>query len=338
MKVKKVLAIAVVIVMCFGALAGCGQGGGDDDGPIQVIIAHTDTSARSTHIWCLWLGEYLEEHAPGVFEVLVFPDGQLGGSPENIAGVGLGTITMAFEMSPVLATHVGPAASVVDLPFLFATYEDWMEGMFERGGMELYNQALAEVGFYCIDLFFNGMRNIISREGHHHTVADFRGMKVRIPQNDLNIAMWNAMGANPTPMSWGEVVTALTLGQIDVLDHSLGVFNDFNLHEIAPYITITNHVNSPLPLFVSIEFLESLGEYREIFKSGVRAAAAHQRADELALQDQFLERFRAEGASITELTPAEIAAFQEAVIPVYDMWREMVGDELIDKWLAIAGH
>jgi len=341
MKRSKKLAILIAFVMILTAFAGCGGdsgGGGGDNGyaPIDVIIAHTDTTTRSTHVKSVWLGEWLEEQAPGRFNVQVFSDGQLGDSPDIYSGILLGTVTMGFEMSTVLATQAGSeAASCVDLPFLYPTFEDWIQGMLYNGGIELYNEALNAAGYHCVDLFYNGMRQVISREGIYRNSNDLRGQKVRIPQNELNIMMWQYMGANPTPMSWGEVVTSLQLGTIDALDHALGVFNDFNLHEIAPYPTLTNHSSSPFPIIVSYDWISGLpADMRALFEEGVRLMAAQQREMERGLEGGYLDRFAAAGVEIVELTPAEIAAFTESVQPVYDEWRNRVGSDLIDAWIA----
>jgi tripartite ATP-independent transporter DctP family solute receptor len=349
MKRKRLLASVVVLAMIVTAFTGCGGGsggsgssggstGGDapgGDDPIKVKIGHTDTSTRSTHTWAVWLGEYLEEKAPGKFIIEVYPDGQLGDTPDLVAGVKLGTLTMCFDLSSVLSTAIGPKASCIDLPYLYPSYESWIKGTFENGGLELFNEAAKEAGYYCIDMYYNGIRQVISSKKNYHNANDLKGQKIRIAQNDLNIAMWDAMGANPTPMAWGEVITSLSLGQIDALDHSLGVFNDFNLHEIAPYVTLTNHASSPFPVFVSLEWIEGLpADLRVIFEEGVHLMCEQQRAEERGLEVGYIERFKAEGATVEELTQAEVSALIEAVQPVYDEWRNKVGSELIDKWLA----
>ncbi len=184
-------------------------------------------------------------------------------------------------------------------------------------------------------MYYNGMRQVISRDKIYKNSEDLDGQKIRIAQNDLNIEIWKAMGANPTPMAWGEVVTSLSQGQINALDHSLGVFNDFNLHEIAPYVTLTNHCSSPFPIITSLDWIESLDpEDRAVLEAGVKEMAKSQRAEEYAKEQDYIARFKSEGAEVYELSSAEIAAFQEMVQPVYDYQRELVGDEMVDKWLS----
>ncbi len=352
MKMKKWITLALSAALCFTLLSSCSrpstsggsspapsssQSGGSEttSDPIVIKIGHTDSSTRSTHVWSVWIGEYLEEKAPGRFKVEVYPDGQLGDSPDMVAGVKLGTLTMEFDLSSVVSSVTGAASSCVDLPFLYPTYEDWEKGTFENGGLELFNETIADAGYYCLGMYYNGMRQVISRTGCYHNSDDLHGQKIRIAQDELNIEMWNAMGAAPTPMSWGEVITSLSTGTIEALDHSLGVFNDFSLHEIAPYITLTNHASSPFPIICSLDWFKSLSaEDQALIQEAVTLACKQQRDEERANEMDYIQRFKDEGATVEELTDEEVAAFKAAVQPVYDKWREKVGDEMMDRWLA----
>ncbi|NLM08889.1 MAG: TRAP transporter substrate-binding protein [Clostridiales Family XIII bacterium] len=336
MKIKKFLIIALAMLLVMGVFAGC-SGGEEEvsgDEPIVIKIGHTDTSQRSTHVWSVKLGELLEEKAPGRFQVEVYSDGQLGDTPDLVSGIKIGTVTMMFDLSSVITAASGPDSTCIDLPYLYPSFEDWEKGTFENGGLELFNETLEESGYYCIDMYYNGMRQVISREKLYKNSNDLKGQKVRIAQNDLNIEIWKAMGSNPTPMAWGEVITSLSQGQIDALDHSLGVFNDFNLHEIAPYVTLTNHASSPFPIICSRDWIESLDPAdRAVLEECVKEVAKNQRADEYAKEQEYLQRFQDEGAEVYQLTDAEIAAFMEAVQPVYDYQRGIVGDEMVQRWL-----
>lgn len=333
MMLKKIPAFLCAFILAW-TMSGCGSSPGDN-GPVLIKIGHTDSSIRSTHKWSLWLGEYLELKAPGKFVVEVYPEGQLGDTPDLIDGVRQGSVTMAFDLSAAVAAVAGPEAACIDLPYLYPTYEDWTVGTFKNGGLSLFNESLRDYGYYCIDMFYNGMRQVISRTGVYHTVTDLKGQRVRIAQNELNVGLWQALGANPTPMPWGSVIISLERGQIDALDHSLGVFNDFSLHDIAPYITLTNHASSPFPIITSLEWITSLDpELRAVLEQGVHEMASRQREEEHAKESGYLERFRIEGAVIEELRPDQLAAFIKAVQPVYDDWRKKTGNRVMDAWLA----
>ena len=338
MRKSKAIALILTLVLLVAVVTGCQSDVVSADSAndqISIKIGHTDSSQRSTHIWSEALGDYLEKEAPGRFKVEVYPDGQLGDTPDLVSGIKIGTVTMMFDLSSVITSASGPDSTCIDLPYLYPSFEAWEEGTFENGGLELFNETLEESGYYCIDMYYNGMRQVISRDKVYHNEADFKGQKIRIAQNDLNIQIWKAMGANPTPMAWGEVVTSLSQGQINALDHSLGVFNDFNLHEIAPSVTLTNHASSPFPIICSKDWIEGLDPAdRAVLEAGVKEVAKSQRAEEYAKEQGYIERFEAEGAQVYKLTDAEIKAFEEAVMPVYDYQREKVGDEMVDKWMA----
>jgi TRAP-type C4-dicarboxylate transport system, periplasmic component len=329
---KKWALLWAVILLC--TFVGCADSAGSDE-PVLIKIGHTDSATRSTHLWSVWLGEYLEERAPGRFIVEVYPDGELGDTSDLIEGLKQNKVTMVFDLSAVVAAAAGPEAACIDLPYLYPSYEAWLVGTFENGGLELFRDSLKEYGYYCIDMYYNGMRQVISRTGHYRSTADVKGQKIRIARNLLNIELWQAMGAYPAPLAWGQVIDALEKGQIDALDHSLGVFNDFSLHETAPYITLTNHASSPFPIITSLEWIESLSpELRAILEEGVHEMARQQREEERAKENEYLERFRREGAVVVELTDDEVAAFMQALQPVYDTWRGIAGNEIVDAWLA----
>ncbi len=336
MKKCKFLVMLVMILSLMAVTVGCA---GDkitakDEGPISIKIGHTDSAQRSTHKWSVALGDYLEKEAPGRFKVEVYSDGQLGDTPDLVSGIKIGTVTMMFDLSSVITSATGPASTSIDLPYLYPSYESWIKGTFENGGLELFNETIADAGYYAIDMYYNGMRQIISSEKIYHNAEDFKGQKVRIAQNDLNIKIWKAMGANPTPMAWGEVVTSLSQGQINALDHSLGVFNDFNLHEIAPYVTLISHASSPFPIITSKDWIESLDpEDREVLEAGVREVAKNQREEEYAKELGYIERFKAEGAEVYQLNAEEVATFEKSVESVYEYQRSIIGDEMVDRWL-----
>ena len=324
--------LCAVLLLC--PLVGCSTHSGGSE-PVLIRIGHTDSATRSTHLWSVWLGVYLNEHAPGRFIVEVYPDGELGDTSELIEGLKNNTVNMVFDLSAVVAAAAGPEAACIDLPYLYPTYEDWLTGTFENGGLELFQNSIKDYGYYCIDMYYNGMRQLISRTGPYRSPEDVEGQKIRIARNLLNIDLWQTMGAYPAPMSWGQVIDALEKGQIDALDHSLGVFNDFNLHKIAPYITLTNHASSPFPIITSLEWINSLdADLRKILEEGVHEMARQQREDERAMESKYIERFKSEGAIVEEMTADEINNFIQAVQPVYNTWRKIAGDRAVDAWLA----
>lgn len=131
MKNSKVLALLLALVLLMGLATGCKSDAGAEataEGPIVIKIGHTDSSQRSTHMWSEALGEYLEKEAPGKFKVEVYPDGQLGDTPDLVSGIKIGTVTMMFDLSSVITSASGPDSTCIDLPYLYPSFEAWEEG------------------------------------------------------------------------------------------------------------------------------------------------------------------------------------------------------------------
>lgn len=344
MKMKKVIALILVVGLILATAVGCGRPSESSDAstgsdePIVIKISNTDTSSRSTNVACEWFKEYMAEQTDGRVVVEVYPDGQIGDDPEACKGLLLGTVEVYFGLSGVVGGIVGNKLDVVDLPFLYDSYEDWETGSFEKGGLDLYNQLLEGSGYYCLDFMYNGMKSLVSSKKVYHNMDDLKGYKLRITPTDMNLAVWQALGANPTPMAWGEVYTSLVQGTIDGLDHSLGVFNDYKLYEHAKYVTLTQHQSSPYTVLTSTKFLDSLPEdIKPIFLEGIKQACAMQREDERTLEAEYIQNFLDAGATVYELTKEEKAALYEACESVYEMQRERTGDEIFDAFLATAG-
>lgn len=211
MKRKKILALTLAAAMSLALFSGCSRpsassGGNDNpsanntgstssEEPIVIKIGHTDSDTRSTHKWSVWLGEWLEDQAPGRFKVEVYPNGQLGDSPDMVAGVKLGTLTMEFDLSSVVSSVSGPATSAVDLPYLYPTYEDWVQGTFENGGLELFNETLAPSGYYCVGMFYS---LIAPRLGHQG--ADWKAVFLRLRHRPLHLLLAvPVVGGDPRP-------------------------------------------------------------------------------------------------------------------------------------------
>jgi TRAP-type C4-dicarboxylate transport system substrate-binding protein len=164
------------------------------------------------------------------------------------------------------------------------------------------------------------------------------GYKVRVTASELNVKIFKALGANPTPMAWGEVYTSVVQGAIDGLTHSLGVFNDFAFYEYAPYITLSEHQSSPYTVVMSTDYLESLPEdIRDIFLDGLHQACAMQREAERELEISYVKDFEAKGATVYTNTIEEKAAFYELCKDIYSAQREVTGADVFDRFLATAG-
>ena len=285
----KVLVILSLCIMVMLAMTACGRpsaSGGSAAGtggeytaenPLIFKYAHTDSEEHSCHKAGEHLAEYLEKASDGRIKVELYPNGVLGDDEECIKGVQMGTVT-AFVGGGTLPTVAGPEFGFTEMPFVYNSYEDWVIGSFEKGGLEVLQDALKDTEFECVDFMYSGTKCICSTKQNYESIDQFKGWKIRVTPTDINLAIWKANGANPTPVAWGEVYTGLTQGLIEGVDHTMGNFIDMKFYEEAPYVTVTNHLISPYTFLMNKEYLASLpDDLREIIIEGIHETCEWQR-------------------------------------------------------------
>ncbi|MDF3607646.1 TRAP transporter substrate-binding protein DctP [Paracoccus sp. DMF-8] len=169
-----------------------------------------------------------------------------------------------------------------------------------------------------------------------HSPGDLAGTKMRTMENEVHIAAWRAVGANPAPLAFNELFTALQQGTFDAQEGPINLFYDMKFNEVQNFIIKTNHIYSPWPLLASPEKLNTLSpEDRAIFDQAVIDATAYQRKLAAEADDQ------AEAAMTTvtfiDLTPAQKETFAAKVAPIADLVREKAGADLVNRLLAATG-
>lgn len=171
-----------------------------------------------------------------------------------------------------------------------------------------------------------------------HTPADMSGLKIRVMENNIQLATWKALGANPTPMAFNEVFTALQQGTIDAQENPVELIYDNKLNEVQSYLIMTKHMYNPLVLAMNLEKFNSLpDEFQQIVLDAAREATEYERTTAPQYEQQALDAIAKDATTqIIELTPEETAQFQQAVQSVNDIVRnEMEHPELFDRTLEL---
>ncbi|MDD4593416.1 MAG: TRAP transporter substrate-binding protein, partial [Parabacteroides sp.] len=146
-------------------------------------------------------------------------------------------------------------------------------------------------------------------------------------------------GANPVPVSWGEVFTSLSQGTIDGLDHSLGIIVDNKFYESAKYLTVTHHTSSPNTVIISQATLDSLpDDIRETFLDGAKQMTEMQRELEYKYEQKCMQTLKDNGVEIGEISDEMREDMKEAVKPVYDFQKKDSGADIVDAFIATGGN
>lgn len=257
------------------------------------------------------LGEVLAKSSGGTLTVKVFNKGALGTEKETLDQVKMGALAMTRVHGAALA-GMCPKVMVTTLPFVFRSAAHQRKVFDGPVGEELL-KACESQGLVGLALYDSGARSLYAKRPIK-TLADAKGLKVRVPQTDVWIAAMAAIGANATPMPIGEVYTGLKTGLIDAAENNMPSYESFRHMEAAPFFARTEHAMTPDVLFISQRVWAKLTPpQQQQLRAAAKASVTLQRQRWDAQEAQSLARAQAAGAKLVDV---DRAAFQRAMAPV----------------------
>ena len=166
--------------------------------------------------------------------------------------------------------------------------------------------------------FENGFRNVTNNVKPITVPDDLKGIKIRTMENQMHMAAFQIMGADPTPMAMGDVFTALQQGTIDAQENPVPIIATNKFQEVQKYISMTGHLFSPTPVFIASDYYDALpAEYQTAVQEAADEAAPYQRQQIDEQNVSGLEELTGDGMEANE---PEKAPFQEATAPIYDQY------------------
>ncbi len=239
------------------------------------------------------------EKSDGRIEILSFPGGQLGGSRDMIEAVSSGVQQMVTEGAANFGQWV-PSISVVEAPFIWKTPEH-MTSVINGTMLESINEKLKPAGMRALVGLYYGTRHLSTTDKPVKSVSDLEGFKVRVPENDVFVAMAKSWGAKPTPINFNELYLALQQGVVDGQENPLPTIKAGKLNEVQKYIVLTGHIRTPRLVVVNDEFWQSLSdEDRKIIEDAVAEAAVWADAQIKQQEVDLIDEFKAQGIEIIE--------------------------------------
>lgn len=242
-----------------------------------------------------------------------FHSAQLGQQDEAIQQMRLGTIDFGnFNLSPF--NNLAPTTNVVTLPFLFRNVSHMQRAIDGPAG-EAIARELEGIGIIPLAWYDAGARSLYTIRPVR-TPADLRGMKIRVQTSDLWIDLMRALGANPTPLPFGEVFTSLQSGVIDGAENNWPSYESTRHFEVARFYTTTEHSNVPEVLAVSRQRWQRLNEQeRAILRASAQESAVLQRR--LWAEREQVSRQRVIAAGVTVIEIQDRAPWAAMMEPVY---------------------
>jgi tripartite ATP-independent transporter DctP family solute receptor len=211
--------------------------------------------------------------------------------------------------------NICPATMVPTMPFLFRSTEHMRKVLDGPIGEEILKDCESQ-GFIALAFYDSGSRSIYSVKKPVKSLADVKGMKIRVQQSDLWVALLEAMGANATPMPYGEVYTALKTGLVDAAENNYPSYDSSRHYEVAKYYSKTEHSMAPEILLFSKRIWDTLSaEDQRALRTAAKESVPYMRKLWDEREARSLAAVKAGGAQVIEV---DKASFQAAMKPVYD--------------------
>jgi tripartite ATP-independent transporter DctP family solute receptor len=259
--------------------------------------------------------ELIEKRSGGGIKVQIFHSASLGNETEILQQVQLNTVQMAVVTGGPFDTF-DPIARVVNYPFLFKDNEQADKILDGPLGAEIL-KSLESSGFKGLCFSENGFRNLTNNRREVKSPDDIKGLKIRVMASAIHKAIWQALGANPTPMPW-PIYTELEQGVIDGQENPLWVMEVYKFYEIQKYMTLSRHVYSYHIDVASLKWWNTLdAKTQDMIQKAMYEAAVYQRQDNRAKNADRLKLLKEKGMQVVD--NPDIAAFRAKVANLKDM-------------------
>lgn len=260
------------------------------------------------------MGEQLSKATNGKHSIKVFSKSALGIEKDTIEQTKLGAIAMTrVNVAPM--NNICAATMVPTMPFLFRSTEHMRKVLDGAIGDEILKDCEAQ-GFIGLAFYDSGARSMYTVKKPVKTLADAKGLKVRVQQSDLWVSLLEAMGANATPMPFGEVYTALKTGLVDAAENNYPSYESSRHFEAARFYNKTEHSLAPEILLFSKKVWDTLSadEQKQI-RMAAKESVTYMRKLWDEREAKSLAIVKAAGVQIVDV---DKASFQAAMKPVYD--------------------
>ena len=224
-----------------------------------------------------------------------------------------------------------PKTQVIELPFMFRDREHVYKVVDGPLAKEIYDGD-EKKKMKVIDTWENGFRNITNNVRAIEKPEDMKGVKIRVMENKMYIEMFKALGANPTPMARGELFTGLQTKVVDGQENPLGQIYTSRFYEVQKYATLSGHTYSPEVVVFSLATWKKIpAKYQEEILKASAEAKKFNRDLSAKMDKEYVGKLKEKGMTVTALTAQQIVPFQEKMMPVWDLFADKIGKDLIQK-------
>jgi len=307
---KRFLTVLVLIAVAASTLPAAAA-------PQMVLrLGETHVADYPTTRGDLEFSRLVEERTGGRIRIEVYHGKQLGEEKAVIEQVQFGAIDFTrVSISPLAA--FAPAFDALQMPYLYRD-EDHMWKVLNGPIGEEFLNSLEPADFVGLCWYDSGARNFYNSRREIKSVADLKGLKIRVQESKLMMGLVSALGAVPTPMPFGEVYSALQTGVIDGAENNWPSYFSTSHYEVAKYFTLDGHTRVPEILIASKMTMDKLSkEDQDIIRQAAKDSMPYQIKLWKEYEKVSEEKVTSAGSIITHLSPEAVSAFQKAMEPLY---------------------
>lgn len=337
---KKSIFAAAVLVLCsviltvssISAFAALPENGPE----FLYTMGHGAAEGSIGDLYCLKFKEIVEAKSGGKIKVNVYAGSQLGTYGEMLVSLQTNDIQgMIFQPAP--AVSFISQLALLDLPYAFLgkTPEQIGKALNESAFTEELNKAFAKAGYKFMSFAQAGTFREVTSNKELRKIEDFKGLNIRTLENKYHIAFWKAVGANPTPVAFGELYLSLQQGLVAAQENPYDTARAAKFHEVQKFVVNTHHILYPNLFLVNKKHYESMPEdYRKAFDEAHVEARTY--AEKLMAESAVtqLKGLQDGGMTVINLSDEELHKMAEKAKVVEEMIRKDLGNEIVDSFLS----
>ncbi len=287
-----------------------------------IRFAHLYSPEHSINKASLRFAKDVAKLTNGRIEVTVHPSETLGTERQMTEGLSFGTI----DLSPITANVLQafePSAGLTALPYMIRDFDHAFRVEDGPVGKEIERRVLAKVKARTIGHNTTGFRNVVTRDIPIRSLADFKGLKIRVPESPIMVSTFKALNANPTPIPWGELYTSLQTKVVDAAESAPAILDSIKIFEVGKLLTRTNHMYTGQLLLINEKLWQSLsGADQKAVSQAGKAYTDWQRQFVVQSADSVLEGLKKKGVKVFQI---DTRPLQEKVTPLYEEFGKTIG-------------
>jgi tripartite ATP-independent transporter DctP family solute receptor len=292
-------------------------------------FAHIMSPEHYMHKAAVLFTKEVREKTQGRIEVRLFPSEQLGTERQIMEGLKFGSIEMGIVAGNIIEGFE-PVAALLSLPYLIRDFEHAFHVEDGPIGDKMKAKILKTTRVRPLAFNMTGIRSVLRRDKAIRKFEDFKGLKIRVPESPIMVSTFKHLGANPTPIPWGELYTALQTKVVDACESPPPTLYDGKFFEVAKNLTLTNHIYTNQFILINEKMWQGFSEPDKaiIGKAAVDYLQNYERKLAVGLHTKIIERVKGEGVKVF---PIDTKPMQKAVRPMYQEFGKKIGGmSLID--------